>query len=155
MGSTLTPSRSSTAITNHSHVCGINFDIGISSSFSIESFPRMWDQPFLKIRQNEIFRIIPTYVGSTTGRAALRLRVANHSHVCGINPCRPYWCSVPRESFPRMWDQRSKELLIYICGRIIPTYVGSTSAGYIEKYAAANHSHVCGINASTITDLSP
>ena len=150
MGSTLTPSRSSTAITNHSHVCGINFDIGISSSFSIESFPRMWDQPFLKIRQNEIFRIIPTYVGSTTGRAALRLRVANHSHVCGSNPCRPYWCSVPRESFPRMWDQHQPCPRLLLVERIIPTYVGSTTRHTDGGSVETNHSHVCGINGTML-----
>ena len=76
-------------------------------------------------------RIIPTYVGSTSGASVRNLNKPNHSHVCGINGDRPH-------------DHQPGR-------RIIPTYVGSTPAEAHFKCIASNHSHVCGINPIRIT----
>ena len=50
---------------NHSHVCGINSVIHCPATYDHESFPRMWDQPEHGGCNTCIYRIIPTYVGST------------------------------------------------------------------------------------------
>ena len=128
MGSTRYPSRYTQLHPNHSHVCGINAYSPFADSQCGESFPRMWDQHRLEGRGADEYRIIPTYVGSTTCTLMLSLSVANHSHVCGINSSQSLSDSASGESFPRMWDQ---PLFVYsdsISNRIIPTYVGSTLA---------------------------
>ena len=112
---------------NHSHVCGINYLENEYGQQWDESFPRMWDQHRHFSLPCHSFRIIPTYVGST-----LRLEPSfnvppNHSHVCGINfnGCSTGYRII--ESFPRMWDQLKCPHALCSSGRIIPTYVGSTS----------------------------
>ena len=114
-------------IANHSHVCGINYLENEYGQQWDESFPRMWDQHRHFSLPCHSFRIIPTYVGST-----LRLEPSfnvppNHSHVCGINfnGCSTGYRII--ESFPRMWDQLKCPHALCSSGRIIPTYVGSTS----------------------------
>ena len=73
-----------------------------------------------------LFRIIPTYVGSTGIQLSYSTRGPNHSHVCGINhrPHKGNICIL--ESFPRMWDQLKRAFFVWVL--------------------YANHSHVCGIN---------
>ena len=116
-----------------------------------ESFPRMWDQLLVRSVIDLRCRIIPTYVGSTTRAASRPSPSSNHSHVCGIN--RPV--DVPRhlhrESFPRMWDQPNAQTFLMFSLRIIPTYVGSTCTTGTSPTARTNHSHVCGINPSTVS----
>ena len=110
----------------------------------------MWDQRlnacFLRIPH----RIIPTYVGSTSGRISWRARSANHSHVCGINSEEEINQAIKDESFPRMWDQRVHRRPDDAARRIIPTYVGSTQASVVLSGHSATHSHVCGINVRTL-----
>ena len=108
----------------------------------------MWDQLGLNILGQPYHRIIPTYVGSTLWDPRTQRQASNHSHVCGINA--PVWLSVNAagESFPRMWDQRKLDYKPEARGRIIPTYVGSTSLTSPVITLPSNHSHVCGINAS-------
>ena len=72
-------------ITNHSHVCGINGTVGMRGCEERESFPRMWDQPYLESDTYHKERIIPTYVGSTKAASHNPGYCSNHSHVCGIN----------------------------------------------------------------------
>ena len=115
-----------------------------------ESFPRMWDQPFLKIRQNKVFRIIPTYVGSTRTSPLRLFQILNHSHVCGINGTVTAYLGDANESFPRMWDQPRFPVFLKCAFRIIPTYVGSTNYYTDNTRLPSNHSHVCGINFSTV-----
>ena len=91
---------------NHSHVCGINMIIDSVQGKIVESFPRMWDQLVAESNCLYCFRIIPTYVESTTAFRTLCCTLPNHSHVCGINYLQSY--------------------NTIVCGRIIPTYVGST-----------------------------
>ena len=131
---------------NHSHVCGINWNSNFRMFKPSESFPRMWDQ-HVPFTDDEIdIRIIPTYVGSTRHILDYEFLAANHSHVCGINGENTSFSRVPHESFPRMWDQLHPGRLSDGRGRIIPTYVGSTCTLVGCRMAAANHSHVCGIN---------
>ena len=93
-------------------------------------------------------RIIPTYVGSTSGASVLNLNKPNHSHVCGINNSRGCWVLTVSESFPRMWDQRFHHARRGCERRIIPTYVGSTVQNSTVFPFCSNHSHVCGINGA-------
>ena len=115
-------------------------------SSSRESFPRMWDQPYITVRKVSRHRIIPTYVGSTCILPTSRGRPPNHSHVCGINPTQKPIELYEWESFPRMWDQRPAEPQRSCLRRIIPTYVGSTLRQAFRLQRTPNHSHVCGIN---------
>ena len=134
--------------TNHSHVCGINGSILFCYAVDNESFPRMWDQPEIILREESRNRIIPTYVGSTLPSSVFHRAPANHSHVCGINRFPFSALAFSFESFPRMWDQHPLPSLTLPYCRIIPTYVGSTDAiDYLEN-KLPNHSHVCGINAT-------
>ena len=132
--------------TNHSHVCGINEKMTEGYYTDIESFPRMWDQQRRYDPELADNRIIPTYVGSTRSPLVLTFSRSNHSHVCGINYPWSFSAAVLSESFPRMWDQRSRSQDSDGTARIIPTYVGSTSVLIFGVVAPANHSHVCGIN---------
>ena len=66
VGSTRRPVNFSSRITNHSHVCGINFPVTVVLRFPNESFPRMWDQLQRNSTRSSERRIIPTYVGSTS-----------------------------------------------------------------------------------------
>ena len=147
VGSTLNKLDETNRISNHSHVCGINALREDELGFPVESFPRMWDQPPDEFPGEREARIIPTYVGSTARRKSTRRSRTNHSHVCGINASIGDLMMQLDESFPRMWDQ--PRLLSYSLAtpRIIPTYVGSTGKSISVETAAANHSHVCGINA--------
>ena len=90
---------------NHSHVCGINSSVVILVIALIESFPRMWDQRACPPVVLILYRIIPTYVGSTPVLYSDFARYPNHSHVCGINTSRRPTRDSKHESFPRMWDQ--------------------------------------------------
>ena len=99
-------------------------------------------------------RIIPTYVGSTSGASVRNLNKPNHSHVCGINNSRGCWVLTVSESFPRMWDQPPQCVVRNCALRIIPTYVGSTISSCTEGMRTTNHSHVCGINDSQIANPS-
>ena len=134
------------SMANHSHVCGINVLFCSVTKSLCESFPRMWDQRSQRGRAWFPSRIIPTYVGSTSGRISWRARSANHSHVCGINSEEEINQAIKDESFPRMWDQRVHRRPDDAARRIIPTYVGSTQASVVLSGHSANHSHVCGIN---------
>ena len=106
----------------------------------------MWDQRSQRGRAWFPSRIIPTYVGSTSGRISWRARSANHSHVCGINSEEEINQAIKDESFPRMWDQRVHRRPDDAARRIIPTYVGSTRLVVCLDALSPNHSHVCGIN---------
>ena len=131
---------------NHSHVCGINRLPTMPIPLPIESFPRMWDQRSPAWPPLYLFRIIPTYVGSTGRIPQHKRHVSNHSHVCGINLQASFNRLAICESFPRMWDQRVHNLSYEFAFRIIPTYVGSTWFMWRSCKNFANHSHVCGIN---------
>ena len=146
VGSTKRALPDSSTAANHSHVCGINGYQKITSYNQGESFPRMWDQRALLKTNQMILRIIPTYVGSTCHCRELNLIPANHSHVCGINSAINSGIFAKFESFPRMWDQPTKEVVDEDATRIIPTYVGSTFSKAWRKTMRTNHSHVCGIN---------
>ena len=126
VGSTRYNGSSETYITNHSHVCGINYSFPKIVKLIVESFPRMWDQRPAKFHALFNVRIIPTYVGSTELSFASLFSVSNHSHVCGINRHPAFVLNKRAESFPRMWDQPSSTQRKYMYSRIIPTYVGST-----------------------------
>ena len=127
VGSTQLNPQQLQTISNHSHVCGINYSV----------------IPQARV----LFRIIPTYVGSTSTEP-LRIRTEpNHSHVCGINRRRLKPCSMAIESFPRMWDQLAIRGRFRRVKRIIPTYVGSTKSLVNRIAKTTNHSHVCGINS--------
>ena len=65
MGSTVAARVLALGDPNHSHVCGINQSTEGATLASIESFPRMWDQPADVLDAVLLLRIIPTYVGST------------------------------------------------------------------------------------------
>ena len=146
VGSTLADSEFRRIHTNHSHVCGINAPHSATSPASSESFPRMWDQLIVTNDDGLQYRIIPTYVGSTSRWTYVSYHRPNHSHVCGINCFRTVPNDIQHESFPRMWDQRYRWPAAGAAGRIIPTYVGSTVAKASIGISASNHSHVCGIN---------
>ena len=126
VGSTLHDSFYISSPPNHSHVCGINLIDPFSPFRMAESFPRMWDQRFVRPGDVEGVRIIPTYVGSTKIRAMLLGLAANHSHVCGINFLYTHSPQISDESFPRMGDQLHDAEERDVSHRIIPTYVGST-----------------------------
>ena len=49
-----------------------------------------------------------------------------------------------------MWDQRKLLIVSFVLARIIPTYVGSTPFPPLSIVPFSNHSHVCGINFSTV-----
>ncbi len=85
VGSTINLALLHNVISNHSHVCGINGLHIISIIVECESFPRMWDQPRPWRLAFALFRIIPTYVGSTAPEILIINFLTNHSHVCGIN----------------------------------------------------------------------
>ena len=146
MGSTSTEPLRIRTEPNHSHVCGINRRRLKPCSMAIESFPRMWDQLAIRGRFRRVKRIIPTYVGSTKSLVNRITKTTNHSHVCGINSRNDCLTHSKNESFPRMWDQQLNEIIHNPVTRIIPTYVGSTSAYGWTRRNFANHSHVCGIN---------
>ena len=153
--------------TNHSHVCGINSRDSVECCSFCKSFPRMWDQLVIGTECENIKRIIPTYVGSTTPSIKFSsisfesfprmwdqrylLRPQNNyeriipTYVGSTESGRSYM-KQPFESFPRMWDQPYRDSNNDGFGRIIPTYVGSTQRIRILKFKEANHSHVCGIN---------
>ena len=114
--------------TNHSHVCGINSLRYGKNVIANESFPRMWDQLISSTGCNSHIRIIPTYVGSTCFVPVPCQYGTNHSHVCGINTSMVDVSAKLCESFPRMWDQLNAPDFTHYHGRIIPTYVGSTSS---------------------------
>ena len=78
-------------VSNHSHVCGINFYSRDIVLRGLESFPRMWDQRRLQPCSAARPRIIPTYVGSTRSCPAVLRNSSNHSHVCGINPTNSFY----------------------------------------------------------------
>ena len=88
----------------------------------------MWDQRIHQPSCIRPYRIIPTYVGSTSPM--------------------PLQALCKRESFPRMWDQLCHRIQEPLSDRIIPTYVGSTPIQPNQRALTANHSHVCGINRS-------
>ena len=140
-------------IPNHSHVCGINSLLLISSYLLFESFPRMWDQQPSRLSNLSDTRIIPTYVGSTAEALPSYAEEPNHSHVCGINLVSDSVAVSRSESFPRMWDQRRRRSPKIKWDRIIPTYVGSTIAYMSRTSSQSNHSHVCGINVEGLSDL--
>ena len=54
-----------------------------------------------------------------------------------------------------MWDQRVPAGSPARAGRIIPTYVGSTGRPGAIRAADSNHSHVCGINKSSLFSPTP
>ena len=58
-------------LSNHSHVCGINLVPVLLAAAFCESFPRMWDQRKPLRKEANEKRIIPTYVGSTTGNGKI------------------------------------------------------------------------------------
>ena len=106
----------------------------------------MWDQQAVASMKAKACRIIPTYVGSTYRPPRTRSFKPNHSHVCGINVPDFINRTINCESFPRMWDQPIRPEKNSVSGRIIPTYVGSTTRLSAWINDRANHSHVCGIN---------
>ena len=114
----------------------------------------MWDQLDLLRSDINPNRIIPTYVGSTTTADGYELHSSNHSHVCGINSIVVLVTLSSGESFPRMWDQLFTRSCDCVDVRIIPTYVGSTTAFRSADRDRSNHSHVCGINIK-ITSITP
>ena len=115
----------------------------------------MWDQRYAENSKKLSIRIIPTYVGSTSTLFNVDKYETNHSHVCGINPSGLMNEPSDAESFPRMWDQLSLCIRKHSNSRIIPTYVGSTFPNGHRDTQPANHSHVCGINASVTSSARP
>ena len=126
VGSTYSCIEQGTHNPNHSHACGINVLFVYSRFHASESFPRMWDQHALRVSLCRFFRIIPTHVGSTSPGGVAAVRVANHSHACGINHDFNMKFPLLCESFPRMWDQLLVVHPLPPALRIIPTHVGST-----------------------------
>ena len=109
-------------------------------------------------------RFIPTYVGNTISKGALRTPAPVHPHVCGEHSCAGTFDFCSGGSSPRMWGTRKykcccrspKRFIPTYVGnttlqldshgirRFIPTYVGNTSNLSISSSYQAVHPHVCG-----------
>ena len=83
VGSTSSVSCSMQAMTAHPHVCGEHSEANGDVKADAGSSPRVWGAPMLfqMLMTNE--RLIPTCVGSTTGRDWGGRPGTAHPHVCG------------------------------------------------------------------------
>ena len=89
-------------------------------------------------------RSIPTRVGSTFAKSSSAYIHAVHPHACGeYNPLHGSR-AVSSGPSPRVWGVRTPPKELTICGRSIPTRVGSTYTAPKILLSRPDHPHACG-----------
>ena len=144
VGSTPQAAESHRQYPAHPHVCGEHLMRENPGEWEFGSSPRVWGAPGTEAAYGITERLIPTCVGSTTFSSVLCLSGTAHPHVCGEH------CEAQENgghgfgSSPRVWGARSRSFRTASTSRLIPTCVGSTSAGQMHSWAQKAHPHVCG-----------
>ena len=133
-----------TAEKDHPHACGDKDILKILISITEGSSPRVWGQENIVLYGIRKTGIIPTRVGTRLdffGRTTSR---QDHPHACGDKTGLEYVPICLEGSSPRVWGQVVvSEFGMPSCG-IIPTRVGTSSAGRKRQLLGEDHPHACG-----------
>ena len=91
-----------------------------------------------------IFRLIPTCVGSTDTQVTDKFSAPAHPHVCGEHQWRAVCEDCLSGSSPRVWGAPNPRRRRRHTSRLIPTCVGSTLFTVFIHLPLSAHPHVCG-----------
>ena len=114
------------SIKDHPHVCGKYYQYNGIVVVVLGSPPRMWEVLVVEEQETRIYRITPTYVGSTKHQHKHYNISKDHPHVCGKYYALQVMSYSSRGSPPRMWEVQFCRVHFVPYLRITPTYVGST-----------------------------
>src|ERR1700751_3553560 len=72
--------------------------------------PRVWGEPYQKLRPNVVKRTIPTRVGRTKFPQPISIRTSDHPHACGENKQSQPVPDSPNGPSPRVWGEQAYDL---------------------------------------------
>ena len=110
---------------DHPHACGDKYRKGVTVFVLWGSSPRVWGQAPLFSPPCNIFRIIPTRVGTSALCTSSCEDTKDHPHACGDKASGHSFFSHLLLSSPRVWGQGYHHEAAERGRRIIPTRVGT------------------------------
>ena len=111
---------------DHSRVCGKNLAISSTLPARPGSLPRVREKPALRGSARTCFGITPACAGKTVRRSLPRLKVQDHSRVCGKNNVTILEFGFTPGSLPRVREKLDKNLWVVMYSRITPACAGKT-----------------------------
>ena len=130
--------------TVHPHACGEYLFSTLWPRSLIGSSPRVWGIRAGHRAAGRPHRFIPTRVGNTAARKMSVSRFAVHPHACGEYVKKHEIRRLGYGSSPRVWGILPFFLHTMVVPRFIPTRVGNTFDGQIERSPSTVHTHACG-----------
>ncbi len=108
------------------------------------SSPRVWGQGSPYYFFSYLSRIIPTRVGTSTGKTIDLNTLKDHPHACGDKSVfkNNHVCLLG--SSPRVWGQGNCKKVRIQKRRIIPTRVGTSLCARETRLYPWDHPHACG-----------
>ena len=131
-------------VEDHPHAYGdkpITMFVLISS---LGSSPRVWGQVYQKYDGNQPVRIIPTRMGTSTGRVYKAGAEEDHPHAYGDKRTRHHSSALPPGSSPRVWGQVHIMSWYTFVDRIIPTRMGTRRRIITLLASTTDHPHAYG-----------
>ena len=134
--------------TDHPHGRGENVPPSARHLFTSGPSPRAWGKLVQPVLVSVVVRTIPTGVGKTRNRKAIRRQIADHPHGRGENVSFSSYDLKKIGPSPRAWGKRSFYDLYASPMRTIPTGVGKTRQSSEPCLQAADHPHGRGENSN-------
>ncbi len=129
---------------DHPHAYGDKEPFLISCFYNRGSSPRVWGQVSHSLFLSALDRIIPTRMGTRSGRKSVQAETKDHPHAYGDKTLMFGFVEVCHGSSPRVWGQVIFSPLATRLARIIPTRVGTSCDIHIEQPLFWDHPHACG-----------
>ena len=129
---------------DHSRVCGKNLAISSTLPARPGSLPRVREKPALRGSARTCFGITPACAGKTVRRSLPRLKVQDHSRVCGKNNVTILEFGFTPGSLPRVREKLDKNLWVVMYSRITPACAGKTLLLQKKMEKLTDHSRECG-----------
>ena len=104
----------------------------------------MWGQVDINGKRPEIYRIIPTRVGTRVEYKRVVKKNGDHPHACGDKVSTTRLSVARAGSSPRVWGQGQVASLLTKVYRIIPTRVGTSCLHLSCLLHWRDHPHACG-----------
>ena len=119
---------------DHPHAYGDKEPFLISCFYNRGSSPRVWGQVSHSLFLSALDRIIPTRMGTRSGRKSVQAETKDHPHAYGDKTLMFGFVEVCHGSSPRVWGQVIFSPLATRLARIIPTRMGTSISQQIDNY---------------------
>ena len=129
---------------DHPHACGDKLIPALFRISVLGSSPRVWGQVVAFRNLMQVYRIIPTRVGTSPMKNGIQGDYKDHPHACGDKTHLRYRQVPEQGSSPRVWGQEYELINFKSHKGIIPTRVGTSEYYWWDDLATEDHPHACG-----------